>query len=293
MLITELSAFPAAPTPGKPWLIALMALLLALHATACGNDAYRWRDARGQTHYSDRPGADRVMVKTTPPASGAATTVQVAKVYDGDTITLEDGEKVRLLGINTPEIQGRHKTGEAGGEQARAWLKRTIAGRRVRIEQDVVTRDRYQRLLAHLFAEEGIHINLALVEAGLATTDIHPPNVKYVDTLVAAERRAEQENRGLWALPEYQPKPVELVKDRRLRGWQRLFGKPYAVQEGRGYWRLLFNDRLEVRIPKDSLSVFPPLQSYLHQVIEVRGWASRRGDGHAILVRHPSALIRR
>lgn len=270
-----------------------LALLAGVAATGCAGEVYRWRDDRGQVHYSDRPvpGADRIAIQASAPAT--VTAERVAKVYDGDTIALEGGEKVRLLGINTPEIGGGRKAEEAGGEEAKAWLKQKIEGRRVRLEQDAATRDKYRRLLAHVFAEDGTHINLALVEAGLATTDIYPPNLKYVDALSAAERRAEKEKLGLWALPDYQPKPIASLKTQRPFGWQRLVGKPYALAESRNYRRLLFDDQFEVHIPKEDLGLFPSLQGYLAETLEVRGWVSRRAGVYSVLVRHPSALVKR
>lgn len=276
-------------------LAILITVLFTLTAAACCGEVYRWRDDRGHAHYSDRPkaGADRIAVQAPPPSSSSQALVRVVKVYDGDTIVLDGGDKVRLLGINTPEVAGHRKSEEAGGEEAKAWLRREIQGRRVRVEQDVSTRDKYQRLLAHVFREDGTHINLALVDAGLATTDIHPPNLKYVNLLVEAERRAERAQRGIWNLAEYQAKVVEFTRNRKLSGWQRLVGKPIAVEKGRGYWRLQFPDQFSVRIPEEHLSLFPPLHTYLHQMIEARGWVSHRGDRYSVLVRHPSALIER
>ncbi|HUL14299.1 MAG TPA: thermonuclease family protein [Methylococcaceae bacterium] len=269
--------------------------LLTAAENGCASEVYRWRDDRGQSHFSDRPivGADRIVVKAIPPSAAPATLARVAHVYDGDTIVLEGGEKIRLLGINTPEIGGGFKSEEAGGQEAKAWLAGKIAGRKVRLEQDATARDKYQRRLAHVFAEDGAHINLALVEQGLATTDIYPPNLKYVDALVAAERRAEMANRGLWALPEYRPKLVGSLDGQRPSGWQRLVGRPYAIAESRYHRRLLFSERFEVRIPRENLALFPSLESYLRGTVEARGWISRRGATYSILARHPSALFKR
>jgi micrococcal nuclease len=283
----------SSPAHGNTRLAIVAAWLLAITATSCAGEVYRWRDGHGQVHYADRPvtGADRVTVRAPVPAT--ATTQRVAKVFDGDTIALQGGEKVRLLGINTPEIGGGRKAEEAGGQEAKAWLKQKLEGRRVRLEKDATAQDKYGRLLAHVFAEDGTHVNLALVEAGLATTDLYPPNVKYADALHAAERRAENEKRGIWGLPDYQPKPIATLKAQRPFGWQRLVGKPYAMAESRRYRRLLFNDQFEVRIPKENLGLFPALQGYLQRTLEVRGWVSRRAGVYSILARHPSALIQR
>ncbi|MDD5036925.1 MAG: thermonuclease family protein [Methylococcaceae bacterium] len=267
-------------------LLGLFALLLANEGNG---EVYRWRDERGRTHFGDRPlpGAERIR-EPAPPATALFSWRKVIRVYDGDTITLEGGEKVRLLGINTPEIGGR-KPLEAGGLEARDWLREKIAGRRVRLEPGTESRDQYGRLLAHIFTEDGIHINLELVEQGLATTDIFPPNLKYVDELVAAERRAEQKKRGLWAMPEYQPKPLESSTN--LEGWQRLTAKPLATAAGKNWRGLRFAGEFELHIPMENWGLFPPLESYLGRTLEIRGWISRRGGGNSILIRHPSALL--
>lgn len=257
---------------------------------ARSNDVFRWKDDRGQVHYSDHgaEGAELAKIKIyTAPA------VHVVKaVFDGDTILLDNGEKVRLLGINTPEVDGPKKIAEPGGEDAKRWLRRRLMGRAVRVEQDKEPRDHYQRLLAHVFADNGEHVNLALVEAGLAFLDIHPPNLKYAHVLIQAQNRAERAKRGIWGMPDYQPQPVEALNAQPvLGGWQRLTGSPFAIVANKRYSRLRFSDRFEVRIAKENLSLFPPLKTYLHRSIEARGWLSRRRGNYSIFVRHPSALI--
>jgi micrococcal nuclease len=276
--------------------IALAWALSALAGQAsCANEVFRWQDDKGGVHYSDRgePGASKLKVQgatdAAPASSGYAT---VTRVYDGDTLTLEGGEKVRLLGINTPEIRGRRSGGEAGGQEARLWLAQRIQGQRVRLETDRTLRDKYGRLLAHIFAEDGTHLNLSLVEKGLATTDIFPPNLKYVEALLAAERRAAQGRRGLWALPDYQARPAAALRGEQPDGWQRLTGKPVGLDESRKYQRMSFADGFEIHIPREDLALFPPLRSYLGKSVEARGWVFCRGRGNcSMVIRHPSALL--
>jgi micrococcal nuclease len=252
------------------------------------NDIFHWKDGKGRTYYSDHAveGAERIHID-------AAPAIYVVKgVFDGDTVLLSNGEKVRLLGINTPEVDSPRKIGEAGGEEAKLWLQRRLMGRAVRLEHDGELRDKYQRLLAHVFTDNGEHINLALVEAGLAFVDIHPPNLKYAQLLTQAQSRAERAKRGIWGMEDYRPKPVEAVIARsRLRGWQRLTGTPSAVVSSKRYFRLKFSGRFEVRIARENLNLFPPLEGFLNRNVEVRGWLSRRRGDYSILVRHPSALI--
>lgn len=277
-------------------LLSLIAALPLLVSTASSGDVYRWRDAWGRAHFADqpRPGAERIEIKPQArPAAMPTAHARVERVYDGDTLKLDTGEKVRLLGINTPEIGGGRKQEEPGGQSAREWLKHRLEGRRIRLEQDVELRDRYLRLLAHVFAEDGTHINLELVDEGYATVDIHPPNLKYADALMSAEVRAERERRGLWARPEYAPLRLNSLGALPLSGWKRLTGKVESFDESRGTYRLHLEGGFEVHIPKREAHLFPPLRSYVGQTVELRGWISRRADRYSMRIRHPSALLRR
>ncbi|WP_194269999.1 thermonuclease family protein [Candidatus Methylospira mobilis] len=266
----------------------------------CGSgcaDVYRWQDTRGQTHYSDQAlaGAEKLPIVETQPATNATGDNHiVSRVYDGDTVTLDDGSKVRLLGLNTPEIEGISKHDEPGGQTARAWLKQRIEKKVVRIKTDTVTRDKYQRLLAHIFTLEDRHINLELVEEGLAATDIHPPNLAYVDALVAAEKRAQNANKGLWALPEYQAHELGAPGKVPASGWQRLSGTISATEVNPGYQscRLAANgNAIEIRVDNDNLPLFPPLSAYKNHRAEARGWPKCRQSGCFMYIKHPSALI--
>lgn len=263
-------------------LLLLSGLLFTAHA-----EVYHRQDEKGRHFYSDRPspGAERLAIRP-----GFSYRL-VKYAYDGDTVTLQEGERVRLLGINTPEVESSKRRGEPGGETARLWLKKAVEGKKVRLETDVTRRDKYGRLLAHLFLEDGRHINLELVEQGLAIASIYPPELKYVGPLLQAQQRAEQAGRGIWGDPYYAPKPITKLLHSKLKGWNRFRGTPKRIKRSRRYVRLLFSDRIDVRIPKANLPLFPDLDSYLGRPIEVRGWPSRRKGHYSILVRHPSALV--
>lgn len=115
----------------------------------------------------------------------------VKYVIDGDTIVLESGEKVRYLGINAPE-KGRPFSTEATEQN-----KRLVAGKEVGLELDVQTKDQYGRTLAYVWLGETM-VNLELVRQGFANVYTVPPNVKYKDEFLAAEREAREAERGLW-----------------------------------------------------------------------------------------------
>ncbi len=263
----------------------LSALLFFM--TAASAAVFQWHDSDGQTHYSDRlqPGAEQVRL---PPDF---VYIPVEYVYDGDTVRLQDGRKIRLLNINTPEIESERKRGEPGGKEAKARLESLVQGQKVRLEYDVEHRDKYGRTLAYLFNEQRMHLNRLLVREGWAIASIHPPNLKYLDAILAAQAEAEREKRGIWHMAHYAAKPIEILRRKHLHGWQRLIGTPLTIKQGRKYLRLLFAADLAVMIPKANLKWFPNLDAYLGRRLEVRGWPSRRGRIHSILVRHPSALI--
>lgn len=289
---------PVSTAKGILQLFSLIALLSV--GVSCTGEVYRWKDEAGKTHYGEQPGPGAVTLPiAAPPAlSSPSSTLgdrggewhRVIRVYDGDTITLENGEKIRLLGINTPEVGG-FKPLEAGGLDARDWLREKILGKSIRVELDAEPRDKYKRLLANLFDETGLHLNLELVSQGLATTDIYPPSLKYASALMQAERQAEQQHRGLWALEDHQAKPAEDYLDYPREGWHRFKGVAESLAEGHGWSGFVLRGGLEVHIPEQNLQYFLPLESYLGKQLEVRGWFSRRGDGNFITVRHPSALL--
>lgn len=125
-------------------------------------------------------------------------------MIDGDTFTLKNGEKVRLIGIDAPESRntGRKKIGYYGRE-AKEHLKAYLTGKRVRLELDVAPKDRYQRTLAYVYLEDGTFLNAELLRQGYAMVYTVPPNVRHADEFVDLQREARENNRGLWAGHRY------------------------------------------------------------------------------------------
>ena len=141
-------------------------------------------------------------------ATPAELTAYVLDVYDGDTFTVElaDGtvEKVRLIGIDTPELHDNvhGASNPVFGPAARDYLADLITGSHVTLVLGVKERDRYGRLLAYAYldAPNGrIFINAELVRAGYAVVYTVPPDVELADVLLDAEREAREASRGLWA----------------------------------------------------------------------------------------------
>jgi len=137
-----------------------------------------------------------------PPAAGRAQELEgtVVRVVDGDTIHVKLGdriEKVRYIGVNTPELHGAGGP-QPGAAEAAALNRALVLGKRVRLELDVQPRDRYGRLLAYVWVGD-LMVNAELVRRGYAQVMTVPPNVRYQALFLALEREARQAGRGLWA----------------------------------------------------------------------------------------------
>ena len=122
-------------------------------------------------------------------------TAQVQRVVDGDTVVLAGGERVRYLGIDTPEVTG---TPEPFGSEATDANRRLVAGRRVRLERDVSDTDRFDRLLRYVYTD-GVMVNAELVREGFARVLVFPPDTRYASCLMALEVEAREEGRGVWS----------------------------------------------------------------------------------------------
>ena len=140
-------------------------------------------------------------------SSGATTEnevlITILKVVDGDTVDIDikgDTERVRLIGVNTPETKHPTKPIECFGPEASAYLTQLLPkGTHVRIERDIEARDRYGRMLLYLYREsDNLFINLDLVSHGYGTPMSIEPNTFHRNDFVHAAALAETTNEGLW-----------------------------------------------------------------------------------------------
>jgi len=135
-----------------------------------------------------------------PPALAAGLEGTVVRVVDGDTIHVRVGarvEKVRYIGVNTPEVHHPTKGEEPGGREAACVNRDLVAGRQARLELDAQTHDRYGRLLAYVWVD-GAMINAELVRLGYAQVMTIPPNVRHQALFLRLQREARAAGRGLW-----------------------------------------------------------------------------------------------
>ncbi|GED04211.1 thermonuclease family protein [Bacillus atrophaeus] len=127
--------------------------------------------------------------------------VTVSRVVDGDTFIADVNgteERIRLILVDTPETVHPTKAVQPYGKEASAFTKEMLENQIVYLEYDQEKRDKYGRLLAYVFLQDGTSFNKMLLEKGHARLAVFPPNIKYEDEYKQAEEAAKKEKLGLW-----------------------------------------------------------------------------------------------
>ena len=195
--------------------------------------------------------------------------VSVKSVADGDTFTTVKGEKVRLLGINTPETRKDTKPAQPFGNAAKQALKRLIAGKQVRLTFDKEKKDRYGRTLAHVYTRDGLWVNAELLKQGLAHVYTFAPNTKFAQQLTVIEQGAIQQKRGIWAHKRWKVLDASKLTPA-LLGQFRLIQGVVSRVDHKG-WRIHLG-KLKVSVPRKYRGEFkhPPAWA-LGDTVLVRG----------------------
>lgn len=225
--------------------------------------------------------------------------MEVATVTDGDTLRLQDGRAVRLIGINSPELARKDRPAEPLAGQARDMLKAMLpAQSKVGLVFGRERHDRYKRLLAHVYLANGESIEARMLEAGLAAQIVVPPNVGPLDCYRAAEQRARKSGKGVWS-NIYRPTPVaKLARD--VRGFQLITGRIARIGKSKKSLWLNFPRRAGegdregpvVRVARKDLAKFDDWQPELLQgkTIIARGWMYPYKKQQVMRVRHPANI---
>ncbi|MFQ5784636.1 MAG: thermonuclease family protein [Alphaproteobacteria bacterium] len=237
------------------------------------------------------------------PAHGAGLadggTARVVAVVDGDTVTLDSGAAVRLVGIQAPKLP----LGRSGftpwplAAEAKDALEALALGRRVRLGYGGTRIDRYGRRLAHLHRDDGVWLQGAMLRAGLARVYSFRDNRALVADMLALEREARAAGRGIWADPFYAV--------RRADAPRRLPDESFEIVEGRVVAAARVKGRVYLNFGADwrndfTVSVGPrdrrlferegvDLMALEGRTIRVRGWIKWR-NGPMIEISHPEQM---
>ena len=232
------------------------------------------------------------------PAPGAVSYALVDRVSDGDTLRLEDGRSVRMIGLNAPETGKKGQSAEPFSDAARKRLQTLVAKSdgRVGLLTGKQAQDRYGRTLAHVFGADGSNLEAQLLAEGLGYQVAIAPNVALLDCQQAAESSARAAGLGLW-----RQSPVLAPQQITRSGFALVGGKVSQVQRNRGGLWIDLQGGLVVHIAPNQLANFDQdsLASLQGAQVEARGWVldrSRRGglkSGQArwmLSLTHPGML---
>ena len=219
--------------------------------------------------------------------------VQIRYVHDGDTLVLADNRKVRLIGINTPELGHNGQPAQALSIDARDRLRQLLfeQGNKAQILFGAQKVDDYGRTLAHLWSPGDRNLTSELLREGLGWAVAIPPNTLLLDCYVDSEQQARAASRGIWGHADYAATPSRRVSLRE-GGFTRVKGRVIRVHRGGGSTWINLEGRFAARIPDEDLQWFtdPPGNAWLGREVEVRGWMySTKGESR-ITIHHPASI---
>ncbi len=234
------------------------------------------------------------------PAPDYNETSRIKYIHDGDTLHLDDGRKVRLIGINTPEVARGRQAAELFSAEAKNALKTLFEDdKTINLVFGKEEKDHYQRTLAHGFTKSGLNIQASLLNQGYAQVIIFPPNINFTACYLEQERNARCAKKGLWK----KTKPIAAKKlDDTHIGFKLVKGKLKNINiNKKGIW-LNLDNKLTIGIRPDNQQLFDidTIYKMLNQTIVVRGWLNKNSRKskksstpsrpYYIRTRHPSAI---
>jgi endonuclease YncB( thermonuclease family) len=218
-------------------------------------------------------------------------------VHDGDTLVLEDGRRVRLIGVNAPEVSSRGPGDPFADEATRAAQNFLAGSPSVLLLPGAEALDRYGRLLAHVFRPaDGASLASELIARGLAWQIAVPPNLAYLECNRAAEHQARVAARGVWSSQYLKTNYASRLQP----GFRVLNARIERVVYKKSWW-LETDGGFVLRIQPLDQHLFErsAVANWPGARVEVRGWMVNRADsdsvrrGHqpwVMMLRHPVAL---
>ena len=232
--------------------------------------------------------------------------VEMASIHDGDTLRLASGEKIRVIGINTPELARNGRPAEPlaklAKQAARQFLAKQQNNEPLYIQRGIDTKDRYGRSLAHVYRSDGQSLAAELLAKGLAWQVVVPSNTGHWSCYRKQEQQARRLGLGVWRQAPVNAAELTLADT----GFQVVRGRVNTVHKGRHVWWLSVG-RLAVSVRKKDQHYFEQLGfdgdwfRWQGQTIALKGWVIDRSRSRAVIergyaplmmsLRHPSMLI--
>lgn len=208
--------------------------------------------------------------------------VQVAHIIDGDTVRLQDGRRVRFLGVNAPEAGRDGGPDEPLAEAAYALLAERIPpGQSIGLVYDAEPKDRYGRVLAYVYDAKGRSVEAELLRRGLAFHVAVPPNLAQADCLRAQQDIARQNKLGVWADDYWQPTLAARLQE---GGFQVVRGRVTDVSRTRGAIWLELDGPVVLQVSRADSALFDAedWEAWLGRELLVSGWVIDRSGSRAV-----------
>ena len=222
----------------------------------------------------------------------------MSEVIDGDTLVLENGATVRLVGIQAPKLPLGRKGFEAQplAEEARVLLENLTRGRTLTLSFGGARRDRHGRLLAHLHDETGTWIQGEILRRGYGRVYTFGDNRALAHEMAALEEAARAAGLGIWAVPFYRVRQVEETP-RHIDSFQIIEGRvrDAAIVRGRAYlnfgddWRTDFTVSISSKDRRTFEAAGIDILAYRGRRVRVRGWLESY-NGPMIEATHPEQI---
>ena len=215
----------------------------------------------------------------------------VVKVYDGDTVKLANGQKIRLIGINAPEMNYGKGRPEPYAELAKQLLIKKALNQKIGLKFGAERKDRYKRNLAHIFLKDGTNLQYSLLEKGYASNIAIPPNLWQQKCYKVAEQIAKKSKKGIWQSNYFKPiKTTALNKNK--TGYRHITGKIKSVEHTNGRIIISFINKLALQVHKSNKTYFNEFnfESLINKNVTVNGWVKMKNRKFTMNLKHPSAI---
>ncbi len=205
--------------------------------------------------------------------------VEIEQVIDGDSVKLSDGQQLRLIGVNTPEI----KTSDPLAKEAGHYLRQLLKSGTAYLRKGEQKKDRYGRMLAHLYLDDGKNVEALMLEQGLGFLVAIPPNLSLLPCQKAVRDKARVNKAGVWGLAEYSGISSHHFKADDA-GFSRVVGRLESITQSKKHWWLQLDGLVVLRIAKKDQSAFDldALKAMQGKKILASGWVIDRNSSGVV-----------
>ncbi|MEB8432871.1 thermonuclease family protein [Cocleimonas sp. KMM 6892] len=231
------------------------------------------------------------------PKNSQLESATVKWVYDGDTVLLTDKRKIRIIGVDTPETKHHKQKGQAYGAKAKEALREKLKQHnyKVRLLYGKEKKDKYSRVLAHVFLKDGTNISSWLLQQGYAKTLAISPNIAFADCYKKAERSAQLKSLNIWKIKKNQIYSEHSIS-KKAKGYVRLKGIINNKKRYKNSLSLTLNSSdkkpIKIIIKKKNLVYFKSIDfdKLIGKSIIVSGMLKNQRKRRTIQLNHPSQL---